>query len=50
MAMILYCIAIVINSKGAFLQGKFTNNELMHMEVSDRMEKIYGSREDVALL
>ena len=50
MTMILHRIAIVINTKGAFLQGKFTNNELMHMEVLDRMEKVFGSRQDVALL
>jgi hypothetical protein len=39
----------VIDVEGAFLQGKFQNDEEMYMEVPDRMEKYYGSRKDVVL-
>ena len=39
-------VAIVIDVEGAFLQGKFTNGEKMHIKV----EKFYGSRKDVALM
>ena len=36
-------IAIVIDIEGAFLQGKFTNGEQMHIDVPDGMNKYYGS-------
>jgi hypothetical protein len=43
-------VVIIIDVEGAFLQGKFTNGEQMHIDVPDGMEKFYGSREDVVLL
>ena len=50
LAMIPDWIAIVIDVEGAFLQGKFTNGEKMHIDVPDGMSKYYGRREDVVLL
>ncbi len=43
-------IAIVIYVDGAFLQGKFTNSEQMHIDVPDGMNKYYGNQKDVVLL
>ncbi len=43
-------IAVVIDVEGAFLQGKFVNEEQICIEVSAGMEEFYGSKEDVALL
>ena len=39
-----------IDVEGAFLQGKFTNDEQMHIDVQDGMNKYYESQEDVVLL
>ena len=42
-------IATVIDVEGAFLQGKFVNDEKIYIEVPDGMEEFYGSKKDVAL-
>jgi hypothetical protein len=42
-------VAEELDVEGAFLQGKFANNEVIYIEVPDGMEKFYGKRSDVVL-
>ena len=45
MAMNAAWIAEVIDVDGAFLQGKFTNGEVLYMGIPDGFEKCYGDHE-----
>ena len=45
MAMNAAWIAEVIDVDGAFLQGKFTNGEVLYMGIPDRFEEYYGDNE-----
>jgi hypothetical protein len=47
LAMIPEWVTIIIDVEGAFVQGRFTKGEQMHIDVPDGMDKFYGSREDV---
>ena len=43
-------VAEVVDVEGAFLQGRFTDGEVLHMEVPDGMTQYYGDRSDTVLL
>ena len=43
-------VAEVVDVEGAFLQGRFTDGEVLHMEVPDGMTQYYGDRADTVLL
>ena len=43
-------VAEVVDVEGAFLQGRFTDGEVLHMEVLDGMTQYYGDRADTVLL
>ncbi len=43
-------IVKIIDVEGAFLPGQFVNGEVIYIEVTDGMEELDGSKEDVALL
>ena len=38
-------IAEIIDVDGAFLQGKFTNGEVLYVGISDGFEQYYGDNE-----
>ena len=42
--------AKVVDVEGAFLQGKFTDGEKLYIEITDSMEKFYGTQKDNVLL